>query len=179
MIEKIAVHVSDFSERLMSNIRAVYQYCPIAAVAYPQLADELFCHVYYLRHLCDEQRFPNWPIRDAIPFLRACLTAWNEEIDKKPPSMSIDEACQLLGVAIDQLGDGGDSTIIRRAYFKLAQKYHPDKNPDGREMFEKINTAYEFLSSNMGRASMTPDANRIYLCLRAQSIVYSRHREGW
>lgn len=92
--------------------------------------------------------------------------------------MSVDDACQLLDVTIDQLGDTNDTSTIRRAYFKLAQKYHPDKNPDGREMFEKINAAYEFLSSNMSRASLTPDANRIYLCLRAQSIVYSRHREG-
>jgi tRNA(Arg) A34 adenosine deaminase TadA len=32
---------------------------------------------------------------------------------------------------------GLDEGAIRKQYFKLANKYHPDKNPDGREMFEK------------------------------------------
>lgn len=71
-----------------------------------------------------------------------------------------------------------DSSVVRRAYFKLAQKYHPDKNPEGREMFEQINCAYEMLSSSVAWSSLTPDTQRIVLCLQAQSIVYSRHAEG-
>ncbi|CAG5080267.1 DnaJ domain-containing protein [Parvicella tangerina] len=37
---------------------------------------------------------------------------------------------------------------IKRAYFKLAKQYHPDKNrtPEAREKFIAINEAYEFLS---------------------------------
>jgi DnaJ homolog subfamily C member 13 len=66
MIERIAVHVSDFSTRLSSNVRALYRYCPIPPIEYPQLKEELFCHFYYLRHLTDEQRFPNWTIREPV-----------------------------------------------------------------------------------------------------------------
>lgn len=66
MIEKIAAHVADFSPRLQSNTRALYQYCPIPVISFPQLDNELFCNIYYLRHLCDTTRFPNWPIRDAV-----------------------------------------------------------------------------------------------------------------
>ena len=68
MIEKIAIHVADFSSRLTSNIKALYRYCPIPPIEYEQLNEELFCHFYYLRHFCDETRFPNWPIRDPVSF---------------------------------------------------------------------------------------------------------------
>ena len=66
MIEKIAAHLADFSPRLQSNTRALYQYCPIPVVSFPQLDNELFCNIYYLRHLCDAVHFPNWPIRDPV-----------------------------------------------------------------------------------------------------------------
>lgn len=42
------------------------QYCPIPKLIYPQLEDELFCNQYYLRHLCDEARFPEWPITNHV-----------------------------------------------------------------------------------------------------------------
>lgn len=66
MIEKIASHIADFSPRLQSNTRALYQYCPIPVVNYPQLEHELFCNIYYLKHLCDTQKFPDWPIKDPV-----------------------------------------------------------------------------------------------------------------
>ena len=36
-----------------------------------------------------------------VVFLRACLAAWNNEIEKKPPSMSIEEACDTLAIKLD------------------------------------------------------------------------------
>ena len=35
-------------------------------IQYPQLENELFCNIYYLRHLCDQQRFPDWPIKEPV-----------------------------------------------------------------------------------------------------------------
>ncbi len=66
MIEKTASHLADFSPRLQSNTRALYQYCPIPIINYPQLENELFCNIYYLRHLCDTVKFPEWPIKDPV-----------------------------------------------------------------------------------------------------------------
>ncbi len=70
-----------------------------------------------------------------------------------------------------------DEAKIRKAYFRLAQKYHPDKNPEGRDMFEKVNKAYEFLCSK-SKITEGPDPKNVVLILKAQSILFSRHKEG-
>ncbi len=59
----------------------------------------------------------------------------------------------------DVLGVGKDAgeQDIKRAYRKLAMKYHPDRNPDDKkaeEKFKEINEAYEILSS--------PEKKRMY-----------------
>jgi DnaJ family protein C protein 13 len=171
MSNKIAEHVADFPSRLTSNTKALYKYCPIPPIEYPQLKEELFCHYYYLRHLCDEVRFPNWEIREPVVFLRCCLAVWQEEIEKKPPTMSTEEACQILGL---KEGDWQDASAVKRAYHKASLEYHPDRNPEGLEMFQKINFAYVFLSSTLVRnkSQNEPDVNRIAICLRTQSIIY-------
>ena len=35
-------------------------------IQYPQLENELFCNIFYLRHLCDTQKFPDWPIKEPV-----------------------------------------------------------------------------------------------------------------
>ena len=55
----------------------------------------------------------------------------------------------VLGV-----GKSADATEIKKAYRKLAMKYHPDKNPDDKEAeekFKEINEAYEVLSDETKR----------------------------
>lgn len=43
--------------------------------------------------------------------------------------MSVDDAYVSLGL---ERGHNYDETTIRKAYYKLAQINHPDKNPKGR-----------------------------------------------
>ncbi|GFR63073.1 LOW QUALITY PROTEIN: DnaJ-like protein subfamily C member 13 [Elysia marginata] len=174
MIEKIASHLADFSPRLQSNTRALFQYCPMPSISYPQLDNELFCNIYYLKHLCDTQRFPDWPIKDPIRLLKDILDAWKREVEKKPPTMSLEEAYEVLNLS---KGSGGhEEAKIRKAYFKMARDYHPDKNPEGREMFEQVNKAYEFLCSK-AKVKDGPDPQNIVLILKAQSILFSRYKE--
>lgn len=66
MIEKIAAHIADFTPRLQTNTRATYQYLAIPLLQYPQLENELFCNIYYLKHLTDTQRYPDWPIKEPV-----------------------------------------------------------------------------------------------------------------
>jgi len=56
---------------------------------------------------------------------------------------------EILGVP-----KGASDTDVKRAYRKLAQKYHPDLNKDDKEAearFKKVNQAYEVLSDKQKR----------------------------
>ena len=58
---------------------------------------------------------------------------------------------EVLGVAKD-----ADDTTIKKAYRKLAMKYHPDRNPDNKEAeekFKEVGEAYEVLSNADKRAA--------------------------
>ncbi|XP_075219355.1 uncharacterized protein LOC142323502 isoform X2 [Lycorma delicatula] len=68
------------------------------------------------------------------------------------PSLAVKEYYKVLGVNEDATGDE-----IKKAYKKLALKYHPDKNQNDKEAQEKfvqINKAYEVLKD--------PNQRRMY-----------------
>lgn len=45
-------------------------------------------------------------------------------------------------------------------------------------MFEKVNKAYEFLCTKSARIVDGPDPENIILILKAQSILFNRHKQG-
>jgi curved DNA-binding protein len=53
---------------------------------------------------------------------------------------------EILGVSKDASPDD-----IKKAYRKLSMQYHPDRNPDGEEMFKKVAEAYEILGDETKR----------------------------
>jgi hypothetical protein len=56
-----------------------------------------------------------------------------------------------------------DVTELRRAYKALARRYHPDRNPSGRDMFEKVQAAYELLSAIAGKFPILRHIYMIYM----------------
>lgn len=100
--------------------------------------------------------------------LRESIETWRGEMSKGIVDSTVGEAKKLL-----QLGERFDNKELRKAYKALARQYHPDKNPNGREMFEKIHVAYELLSSIELQVTET-DMSNVVLLMKTQNIIYRR-----
>lgn len=174
LIEKISAHIADFTPKLRGHTMARYPYLAIPVISYPQLENELFCHIFYLRHLCDIIKFPNWPIPEPVQLLKHTLEAWRKEVEKKPSQMTVQQAYEDLGIDLAKFPQP-DESMVRKSYYRLAQIYHPDKNPQGREIFVKVNQAYEFICSRTVWSCDGPNPSNIVLILRTQSILFDRY----
>ena len=124
LIEMIKQHLGDFPLRIFQNNSTEYEYCPMPGVAYKRLEKEIFCHNYYLQNLCDEIRFPDWPICEPIEVFRSCLEQFKKHVNRDE-SME-EESLEKARLTLDlKIGDG--SKELRKSYRTLARQYHPDK----------------------------------------------------
>lgn len=55
--------------------------------------------------------------------------------------MNINEALNVLGIDNHSI----TKEELKKAYKRAAQKYHPDRNPQGENMMKVVNEAYDFL----------------------------------
>mmetsp|Transcript_19431 Transcript_19431/g.36737 ORF Transcript_19431/g.36737 Transcript_19431/m.36737 type:complete len:557 (+) Transcript_19431:180-1850(+) len=111
--------------------------------------------------------FLDQEVKETTEALQKLQTDYQEKFGKKPPNAtmtsSLDQADEppvkdrLYYDWLEVRTDAADGQI-RKAYFKLARKYHPDKNPEGftpeeaQTKFHQINVAYQILSNPTTRA---------------------------
>ncbi|PQP95770.1 DnaJ like subfamily C member 13 [Prunus yedoensis var. nudiflora] len=176
LIRQVLQHLGDFPQKLSQHCHSLYEYAPMPPVTYPELRDEMWCHRYYLRNLCDEIRFPNWPIVEHVEFLQSLLVMWREELTRRPMDLSEEEACKILEISLEDVSsdDADMKHSLRWVRRKLAMRYHPDKNPEGREKFLAVQKAYERLQATM-QGLQGPQPWRLLLLLKGQCILYRRY----
>jgi len=112
LIEMVSQHLGDFPLRLFQNNTTEYEYCPIPGIAYKRLEKEIFCHNYYLENLCDEVRFPDWPIAEPVEVFRACLEHFKKQVDQDETELQ--EALSKAKVLLNLKEDDGSKELRRR-----------------------------------------------------------------
>ncbi|EBR7327618.1 DnaJ domain-containing protein [Serratia sp. JKS296] len=68
--------------------------------------------------------------------------------------MNIQEALNVFGLTGEV-----NQAELKKAFKRLAVKYHPDKNPIGAEMMKMVNAAYEFLVNNLEKIKQFQSMN--------------------
>jgi len=90
-------HIGDFASLLHESWGVTYEYVPCPPIMYPEIQKEIWCHRYYLRHLCNTSKYPNWDITDHVKFLQAILGAWRTELARETSKgMTIAKAVEVL-----------------------------------------------------------------------------------
>ncbi len=81
---------------------------------------------------------------------------------------------EILGVSRSASDDE-----IKKAYRKLAHKYHPDKEGGDEEMFKKINTAYQVLSDKKKREQYDQFGSNFEQAGNAGFGGFTQNAGGW
>lgn len=173
LMREVACHTSDFRWRIRDNPLINYEYIQMPNVEYSQLRTELWCHSYYLRNLCNTTKFMDWDVRSPVEVLQALLATWRRLLKGQQDEMSYKLAMSTMEGLIEE---GYTVDKLKKAYRRLAIKYHPDKNPEGRVVFDKVQIAFQFLAKQLEETQVASNQG-LGLVLDAHAILYTRYAE--
>jgi len=157
LVEMVNQHLGDFPKRIWQNTCSQYEYCPVPGIAYKQLEGEIFCHNYYLRNLCDEACFPDWPIAEPVEVLRACLEEWKKEMNRDV--VQEEDACEDARKVLSLKGGDGSEEVSRAPRFHCWMGCSLDPPPlVNPSSFSSCSCARATAAS---RASTTPTRTRL------------------
>ena len=89
--------------------------------------------------------------------------------------MDYKKACSVLNLSEKHLYD-----TRKRAYYKMALKYHPDKyKEDNGEKFKEVKNAFDYLNSNEEKKSESFDENIKYTELIRIVVKYFSPNQNW
>ncbi len=87
--------------------------------------------------------------------------------------MTYEKALNILG-----LSSGFSDEELKKAYRKLAMKYHPDRNPgnkDSEANFKELGAAYEFLKMNKNKPNFFSSSNDIRFMMYKVQVISEMH----
>lgn len=164
-------HIGDFTTLLKESWALTYDYYPCPPLMYEEIDGEIWCHRYYLKHLCNVSKYSNWNIVDHLELLQSVLGSWRKELAKVGTvGMTVSDAAKLLELDHEENISESD---MKKAYRRLARKYHPDRNPSGRDQFEAIHEAYLRLHSVKEEVSGPRDWC-ILLYVKTQCLIFKK-----
>jgi curved DNA-binding protein CbpA len=87
--------------------------------------------------------------------------------------MTYEKALNILG-----LSSGFSDEELKKAYRKLAMKYHPDRNPgnkDSEDKFKEVGAAYEFLKIGKNKLNYFSGSNDIRFMIYKIQVISEMH----
>ncbi|EEY68023.1 uncharacterized protein PITG_18094 [Phytophthora infestans T30-4] len=169
-------HLQDYAEVLEEDSSRDWRFCPMAPVAFKELADEVWCGGVYLGQYCEHD---NFDIADPLDFMENLTMEWRAEVNRQNTSMTSAQARQVLGVTDEEGMQSSDATL--RTGFKekaRALVQSSISTSEYTERLDELREAYRILTCPRSTLLSTGhDPANLLLLLHSLVIMCNRYPE--